>query len=163
MAMHHQGFHVTVFEKIKNFLRLGDSLGLGENALKLLKRWGLHEQLIKIGNRSPDMHIRRWNDGKILATQPLMDMAGYIGHRGDYHQAFLDRVAELGIDIKMGHNVVEFDEEKPAVRLESGEWVEADIVIGADGKYSSIYSLAEGWVRANTMGGMQVSNRKPAN
>ncbi|KAK6348020.1 hypothetical protein TWF718_005841 [Orbilia javanica] len=145
MAMHHQGFHVTVFEKIKKFLRLGDSLGLGENALKLLKRWGLHEQLIKIGNRSPDMHIRRWNDGKILATQPLMDMAGYIGHRGDYHQAFLDRVADLGIDIKMGHNVVEFDEEKPAVKLESGEWVEADIVIGADGIKSQTRELVLGF------------------
>ncbi|KAK6532489.1 hypothetical protein TWF281_006678 [Arthrobotrys megalospora] len=145
MAMHHQGFHVTVFEKIKKFLRLGDSLGLGENALKLLKRWGLHEQLINIGNRSPDMHIRRWNDGKILATQPLMDMAGYIGHRGDYHQAFLDRVVELGIDIKMGHNVVEFDEDKPAVRLESGEWVEADIVIGADGIKSQTRELVLGF------------------
>lgn len=72
MAMHYQGFEVVIFEKVREFMRLGDSLGLGENALKLLKRWGLYEQLIAIGNKSPDMHIRRWNDGKILATQPLM-------------------------------------------------------------------------------------------
>lgn len=72
MAMHYQGFEVLIFEKVREFLRLGDSLGLGENALKLLKRWGLYDQLIEIGNKSPDMHIRRWNDGRILATQPLM-------------------------------------------------------------------------------------------
>lgn len=72
MAMHYQGFEVVIFEKVREFMRLGDSLGLGENALKLLRRWGLYEQLIAIGNKSPDMHIRRWNDGKILATQPLM-------------------------------------------------------------------------------------------
>jgi len=40
MAMHYQGFDVVMYEKIKKFQRLGDSLGLGENALKLLRRWG---------------------------------------------------------------------------------------------------------------------------
>ena len=72
MAMHYQGFEVLIFEKVRQFLRLGDSLGLGENALKLLQRWGLHDELIAIGNKSENMNIRRWNDGKILATQPLM-------------------------------------------------------------------------------------------
>jgi salicylate hydroxylase len=123
MAMHHQGklsipkpslpssltdpagFHVTIFERLRNFQRLGDSLGLGENALRLLARWGLHEQLIHIGNKSPNMQIRRWNDGEILAVQPLMDMAGYIGHRGDYHAEFLTRVQELGMTVRMGHKV----------------------------------------------------------
>jgi len=51
------------------------------------------------------MQIRRWQDGKILAQQPLMDMAGYIGHRGDYHEEFLRRVKELGVPIYMGSNV----------------------------------------------------------
>ena len=105
MAMHHQGFEVEVFEKVRQFARLGDSLGLGENALRLLRRWGLYEQLIDIGNKSPLMQIRRWHDGKILAQQPLMDMAGYIGHRGDYHVQFLKRVEDLGIPIHMGQNV----------------------------------------------------------
>jgi 2-polyprenyl-6-methoxyphenol hydroxylase-like FAD-dependent oxidoreductase len=41
MAMHYQGFDVVVYEKVGEFGRLGDSLGLGENALKLLKRWGM--------------------------------------------------------------------------------------------------------------------------
>ena len=72
MAMHYQGFEVLIFEKTRQFLRLGDSLGLGENALKLLERWGLRDELVAIGNKSHDMNIRRWQDGKILATQPLM-------------------------------------------------------------------------------------------
>jgi salicylate hydroxylase len=82
MAMHYQGFEVAIYEKVHKFMRLGDSLGLGENALRLLKRWGLYDRLIEIGNKSEMMQIRRWHDGKILAQQPLMDMAGYIGHRG---------------------------------------------------------------------------------
>lgn len=105
--MHHAGFEVVVFEKVREFLRLGDSLGLGENAFKLLDRWSpsLRDRLIEIGNKSPNMQIRRWHDGKILAQQPLMDMAGYIGHRGDYHKGFLDAVAEKGIPLHMGTEV----------------------------------------------------------
>jgi len=51
------------------------------------------------------MQIRRWKDGKVLVQQELMDMAGFIGHRGDYHQAFLDAVSEKNIPIYMGSNV----------------------------------------------------------
>jgi salicylate hydroxylase len=105
--MHNAGFEVVVFEKVRQFLRLGDSLGLGENALKLLDRWSptLRERLIEIGNKSQFMQIRRWHDGKILAQQPLMDMAGFIGHRGDYHTGFLNAVAEQGIPVHMGCEV----------------------------------------------------------
>jgi salicylate hydroxylase len=35
------------------------------------------------------MEIRRWHNGKVLAEQPLTDMAGFIGHRGDYQDKFL--------------------------------------------------------------------------
>jgi salicylate hydroxylase len=107
MAMHAQSFSVSVFDKVHQFARLGDSLGLGETALRLLRRRGLHDRLVEIGNKSESMQIRRWGDGKILAQQPLMDMAGYIGYRGDYHDEFLERVRELGVPIYMGCNVRE--------------------------------------------------------
>ncbi|KAG4432777.1 hypothetical protein IFR05_011742 [Cadophora sp. M221] len=145
MAMHYQGFDVQVFEKVHNFGRLGDSLGLGENALRLLQRWGLHDRLIEIGNKSEMMQIRRWKDGKILAQQPLMDMAGYIGHRGDYHEEFLRRVRELGIEIRMGSNVVSYDENEPSLTLANGEIYKADIIVAADGIKSTARELVLGF------------------
>jgi len=77
LALHHHGHNVLcVLDKVREFGRLGDSLGLGENAFKLLKRWGCKvEEIMAIGNQSPDMVIRRWRDGKVLVTQELMDMA----------------------------------------------------------------------------------------
>jgi salicylate hydroxylase len=105
--MHHAGFSVTMYEKVRQFQRLGDSLGLGENALKLLDRWspGLREDLVAIGNKSQFMQIRRWEDGKLLARQELMDMAGFIGHRGDYHEAFLRAVRRERVVLRMGCEV----------------------------------------------------------
>lgn len=148
LALKAQGFEVTVYERLREFRRLGDSLGLGENALKLLRRWGgqkLYDSLTQIGNQAPDMQIRRWSDGKVLAQQPLMDMAGYIGHRGDYHRVFLDAVKDAGIEILMDHEVVGFDEDKPAIVLKDGTVVEADCVVGADGIKSKARELVLGF------------------
>ncbi len=145
MAMHYAGFRVEVFEKVRNFNRLGDSLGIGENALRLLARWGLHDKLMEIGNKSELMQIRRWHDGKILAQQPLMDMAGRIGHRGDYHVAFLDRVRELGIPIHMGKNVVSYDEWAPSLTLADGTVHNADVIIACDGIKSLARELVLGF------------------
>ncbi|KAK4946525.1 hypothetical protein LTR10_014377 [Elasticomyces elasticus] len=147
LAMHHAGFEVVVFEKVREFLRLGDSLGLGENALKLLDRWSpfLRARLVGIGNKSEMMQIRRWHDGKVLAQQPLMDMAGFIGHRGDYHKGFLDAVAEKGIPVHMGSEVMDYDDAAPSITLKDGEKHYADIVIAVDGIKSRARELVLGF------------------
>ncbi|KIW69392.1 hypothetical protein PV04_05271 [Phialophora macrospora] len=147
LAMHHAGFEVVVFEKVREFQRLGDSLGLGENAFKLLDRWSpfLRDRLIEIGNKSEMMQIRRWHDGKLLAQQPLMDMAGYIGHRGDYHKGFLQAVAEKGIPVHMGAEVVDYDDTTPSVTLKDGTRHTADVVVAVDGIKSRARELVLGF------------------
>lgn len=153
LAMKYHGHDVAVYEKLSSFRRLGDSLGLGENALKLLRRWSgdrLYFSLTSIGNQSEDMQIRRWHDGKILAQQPLMDMAGHIGHRGDYHEAFLQGVRDAGIPIYMGSEVMSFDEDgaatgKPSVTFKDGTVEEADVIVGADGIKSRARELVLGF------------------
>ncbi|KAH9895352.1 salicylate hydroxylase [Xylariomycetidae sp. FL2044] len=149
LALKHHGHSVVVYEKVREFRRLGDSLGLGENALKLLERWGgpgLYRRLTSIGNQAADMQIRRWHDGKLLAQQPLMDMAGYIGHRGDYHEAFLQAVRDAGIPLHMGREVVAYDEQRgPRVTFADGTEEAADVVVGADGIKSRARELVLGF------------------
>lgn len=91
------------------------------------------------------MQIRRWHDGKILAQQPLMDMAGYIGHRGDYHEAFIQAVKDAGIEIRMSREVVAYDESKPSIIFADGTEETADIIIGADGIKSRARELVLGF------------------
>ncbi|KAJ9161044.1 FAD/NAD(P)-binding domain-containing protein [Coniochaeta hoffmannii] len=148
LALKHHGHEVVIYERLRGFKRLGDSLGLGENALKLLERWGgrsLYDSLTAIGNQAENMQIRRWNDGKILAQQPLMDMAGYIGHRGDYHDTFLRAVRDAGIEMNIGCEVVAFDEDKPSITLADGREIFADLIVGADGIKSKTRELVLGF------------------
>ncbi|KAF2251119.1 FAD/NAD(P)-binding domain-containing protein [Trematosphaeria pertusa] len=137
IALHHHGHKVLcVLDKVREFGRLGDSLGLGQNAFNLLEKWGCEvDEIKRIGNQAPNMTIRRWQDGKELAVQPLMDMAGYIGHRGDYHDVFLEWVRQRGIPIRMGSEVVQYEDRdpQPTITLKSGEQLSADIIVAVDG------------------------------
>ncbi len=170
--MKHHGHDVVVYEKVRQFRRLGDSLGLGENALKLLRRWGdaagsdLYARLTSIGNAAETMQIRRWHDGQVLAEQPLMDMAGRIGHRGDYHEAFLAGVRAAGIAVHMGREVVSYEEAdegddgRVVVRFvdrtdsdsdaasSTPTPAAADLVVGADGIKSCARALVLGFTDA---------------
>ncbi|KAK4224932.1 hypothetical protein QBC38DRAFT_484386 [Podospora fimiseda] len=81
------------------------------------------------------MKIRRWHDGKVLAEQSLMDMAGYIGHRGDYHDIFLKWVQERQIPILMNSKVISYADTSPhpSLTLSTGQTISADLIIAADG------------------------------
>lgn len=72
-------------------------------------------------------------------------MAGYIGHRGDYHTAFINRVLALGMEINMGLEVETFNEDDPSVTLVDGRIFYADVIVGADGIKSKTRELVLGF------------------
>lgn len=82
-----------------------------------------------------------------------MDMAGHIGHRGDYHEAFLRGVRDAGIEINMGCEVMSFDEgddgvKRPSITFKDGRVKEADVIVGAEGIKSRARELVLGFADA---------------
>ena len=79
--------------------------------------------------------------GNLIRVQPLpAPMFGsynYAGHRALIHDVLLRYAVSLGIDIRMGQEVVDYwedDENKTAgVILRSGETLQADLVVAAEG------------------------------
>ena len=59
---------------------------------------------------------------------PLMQV-----HRGDLHEMLYKRARDLGVVFRLGSKIVDYDTERPSIRLESGENVHADLVVAADG------------------------------
>ena len=60
-------------------------------------------------------------------------------HRGDLQRILLERVYAEKVDVRLRHKVVKAAKDfKARVQVESGEWLEGDVVIAADGIRSNI-------------------------
>ncbi|KAK7448586.1 hypothetical protein Landi51_06262 [Colletotrichum acutatum] len=56
-----------------------------------------------------------------------------IGHRGDFHLIMKDFALEQGVKIRLGERVEVYDPSQPSITLSSGEKIQSDVVIIADG------------------------------
>jgi len=78
--------------------------------------------------------------GEVVREQPiqfpLYGAYEYSGHRAEIHEAVYEYALSLGIDIRFGHNVENYQEDpsrgKASVTVNGGT-VEADVVVAADG------------------------------
>lgn len=60
--------------------------------------------------------------------------------REEYVPVMMDVVKKHGVNLRLGCRVQEIDHEATAVVLDTGERIEADLIVGADG--SSTFSLS---------------------
>jgi hypothetical protein len=88
--------------------------------------------------------VRRYSDGKVLSRTDDFngDMRRKYGapfwdlHRVDVQRALAERAKELGAKVRLGARVADLDFDKPSVKLESGEELQADLIVAADGLWS---------------------------
>lgn len=54
-------------------------------------------------------------------------------HRGDYHLIMFRFAIKQGVEVRMSTTVTDYDQAKPSIILSTGEEIEGDVVIVADG------------------------------
>jgi salicylate hydroxylase len=62
--------------------------------------------------------------------------------RGEYQNIMYERALELGVEIRLGCKIEEIDQSGPSLKLDGGEVVKADLIIGADGEV--VYPVSKG-------------------
>ena len=125
--------------------QVGAGLQVTPNATRLLTRWKISHRLVKLSSSPKIFTIHRYNDGSILGRRenygeemlakyksPFWDM-----HRADLQIALFERAEELGVNFRLGALVTKLDLETPSVTLVSGDRIEGDLVVAADGKNKS--------------------------
>ncbi|KAG2746956.1 FAD/NAD(P)-binding domain-containing protein [Suillus brevipes Sb2] len=129
-----------IIEKVPELKQLGHLLSLGVNAGRILARWGLHEKLLSISAQASDIRIHDYLGGLIQVqktTWPLFGAYAYRGHRALLHEVLFEHAKSLGIEIRMGQQVVEYWEDeangKAGVKIQTGELFDADVIVAADG------------------------------
>ncbi|MBN9427433.1 MAG: FAD-dependent monooxygenase [Burkholderiales bacterium] len=142
--LHQAGYEVRLYEQAPAFSRLGAGIHLGPNLMQVMRRVGIEEQLVKVGNEPDFWYSRDGRTGEITGKVPLSDSRVRYGapyltiHRGDFAQLLADAVpASI---LKYGKKVDSVEDTGDDVRLvfSDGTTETADIVVGADGVNSVV-------------------------
>ncbi len=142
------GHRVRVVEQAKVLGEVGAGIQMSANAVKVLQAIGVEPALEATGVKPKAFEFRRFNTGELLHRIPLGDAhrekhgaAYYQMHRRDLHDALVARLNALAPHaIRLDAAAVRVHEntDGAAVELASGERLEAELVVGADGVKSQV-------------------------
>ncbi len=145
LTLRRAGFRVEVFEQAAELREVGAGVQISPNATRILYRLGLEEPMRRFGVRPRATVIRRWDDGRLIASQPLADVCErtfgapyYHFHRAELLDLLFAAVPK-GI-VHLDHRCVGLTQrgDRVEVRFQNGAKDEADVVVGADGIHSTV-------------------------
>jgi len=147
LALHARGFDVAIYERADRLEAAGAGIQLSPNALHVLFDLGLGPALDETMVRQDAVLIRQGVSGKLVQRVPLEFCERRWGapygviHRGDLQSVLLEAVRQRGIPLALGHDVGAIAQDASGVRISflSGQsGIEARILVGADGLWSSV-------------------------
>jgi salicylate hydroxylase len=139
------GVGVRVFEQAEALREVGAGIQMAPNATRILHRLGLAAPLARVAVRPERSETRRWDDGRVLWTQPLGAVVErrfgapyYHLHRPDL-LAVLSDALPPGV-LHLGHRFTGLHERAGGVEVHFADRpsVRADVLVGADGIHSAV-------------------------
>ena len=167
---HRQGHQVEIYESFKELKVLGDIISFGSNAGRIFRRWLLPDGS-RISDRLDPLSIKLQKHGfnihkytgEFVINQksppPNPEAPVFNGHRGEFHSVVFNYAKDdLGIPVRLGCRISKYFEEpdKAGIVLDTGERIEGDVVVGADGVRSKARELVLGYVDAPKSSGYAV-------
>jgi salicylate hydroxylase len=158
LALLRHNHDVLLFEQATELREVGAGVQLSANGTRVLIELGLRPAMQQIVCEPAGKEIRLWNTGQ---TWPLFDLGEtsvarygapyWMVHRGDFHAALLDAVERAAPNaIRTATTATGFTQSGSEITLHlaSGERVQGDALIGADGVHSAIRQQMFGAGRA---------------
>ncbi|KAE9984213.1 hypothetical protein BLS_002806 [Venturia inaequalis] len=133
------GHRVIILESAPALAEIGAGVQLAPNATKCFWKWGMGADISANSALPEAFNILRGSDGELLGTVPFAPFqeqygAPYISiHRAEIHQILHRHALRAGAELRLGSRVIHYDFEGGLVRLATGEQLQADLVIAADG------------------------------
>ncbi|KAJ7471434.1 FAD/NAD(P)-binding domain-containing protein [Mycena galericulata] len=152
VALRRNGHIVQIFEAAEIKSEIGAAVGVQTNSLRVLDHLGVSRNNLKgVPWRESVVFDREGGEGtshKWLV--PAMDTNGLLVHRSDLYEELKRLGTSEGegrpAKLRLGTKVVASDPEEGTVTLNSGEVVQADVVLGADGVHSVVRTDIHGSV-----------------
>jgi 6-hydroxynicotinate 3-monooxygenase len=153
------GIDVMIYEQTQRFTRVGAGIQQSPNAVRVLRRLGLEQQLRDIAfqpaaalNRQSDTGELLWERAMGTASEDKYGAPYLVLHRGDLHAVLVSAVPDEVI--QRGRKLVGLAQHGSRVRLDfaDGGSAQADVVIGADGVHSVVRETLFGTERPTFTG-----------
>jgi salicylate hydroxylase len=151
IALRHQGIEVVVLEQAEVLSEVGAGIQIGSNAAVVLRELGLECAMRAVGVKPESYDYRDLHTGRLLYQAPLGDEAArrygapmYNVHRTDLIQLLFDAVPAESK--RLGARCVAISQTNDAVevRLQTGETLKADVLVGCDGIHSVVRQFLRG-------------------
>ena len=155
------GHKVTVYEQASQLSEVGAGLQLSPNAMQVLNKLGLNQQIMTAGFLPEQAVMRHYQSGKAYFSVPLGEQAfnrygaEYVHiHRADLQQILLQACQQQQINIHLNHTLDTYQATPEGVTLEftHGQSAKGQILIGADGIKSRVQAQMLGQSRPRFTG-----------
>ena len=145
IALRHQGVDALVLEQAEVMAEIGAGIQIASNAAIVLREIGLEAAIRAVGVKPQSYDYRDLRTGRMLYQAPLGDEAAarygapmYNIHRADLIQILFDAVPPEAKRLGARCVAVSQDKEGVEVRLQTGETLRADALVGCDGIHSAV-------------------------
>ncbi|THH13127.1 hypothetical protein EW146_g7059 [Bondarzewia mesenterica] len=143
VALRRVGHRVLVLEREESFDSAHKSPGgtrMPPNMTKIFYHWGMGDEVKRIAAVSERVFLHRFDSGNMLGAhrwdKEMLNEAGgefMFLHHGSLHRMLYETALELGARIRTRAEVVSVDVEGRSVTLTTGEVIQGDVIVGADG------------------------------
>ncbi|KAI9162714.1 FAD-dependent monooxygenase OpS4 [Paramyrothecium foliicola] len=159
LSLTEAGHVVTILERMPQIQEIGAGIQLSPNATHLLRRWGVLDTVLEHAYKPDEGSFLSWHNGASLSR--LLPPAAWIEqtyqapyifvHRVDLHAALLSAARARGVFVRLDSNVTELilSSNETAVFLKTGERIDADVILGADGDVVYRIAVPRGDIRAD--------------
>jgi 2-polyprenyl-6-methoxyphenol hydroxylase-like FAD-dependent oxidoreductase len=145
LALHRAGVDVTVYERARAFAEIGTGLSLWPNATRVLQSLGVLKRIIALGDPVTQFNLQR-SDGTPIASLPMSGYStpGLCLHRADLYRALFETLP--GTSLVANEVIQSFEQGADGVtaRFASGQAIQVDGLVGADGINSVIRAQLHG-------------------
>ena len=145
IALRHQGIDALVLEQAQVMDEIGAGIQIASNAAIVLRELGLESAIRAVGVKPQSYDYRDLRTGRMLYQAPLGDEAAgrygapmYNVHRADLIQILFDAVPSEARRLGARVAAVSQDEDGVEVRLQTGEILRGDALVGCDGIHSAV-------------------------
>ena len=144
-----EGHRATIFESAPQLHQVGAGIQITPNGVRLLRKWGVSEELEKKAAVPESLSILRYDGQKLLAHrsnyhEEIQSKYGepiWCLHRVDLQKALARKAEELGVTLLYGSRVSHVDFDDTEITCENGRKESGDLIVAADGIWSSTRTL----------------------